>query len=596
MRTKITSSIGYFTRIIKILSSAGPMYLVGVILLAIVFGIFPGISILFMQQIVNSLQTGMGDRLFLLIGGYILLDVLSSGLGLLSGYIESKLQMKAGITLNMTLLEKVQDLTLKDFENANTYDLIQRAKGVGIGQMFGFFKSFITVFQSLITLVMFSAILFTFRWWLVPLVFVMPGLSTYVAAFFGKQQFLIQKNRAGEDRRRWYFQYLLTNDIAFKEIKVFDIGGYFRERYLDISRKFLVQDRELLNRRTLASLGLMVLDQLVSGGMFVFIILRTFAGEILLGDMITFTRSISNVKGSTQGLLGQINGIYQSSLYISQYFEFLDMPVADMPVSEVPLAAPAGGDIHGDIQTVTIRNLTYSYNGQPALQGIDLTLHKGQLTAFIGQNGSGKTTLTKILSTLYTDYGGQVLWDHTDLRHIPHAKDKIGILFQDFVKYELSLAENVSLGANTDSPSEITDENVLANVLAVLAKTGITHLPPDTQLGHWFEKGQQLSGGQWLKIALARAFIRDASLYILDEPNAALDPVSERQILKAFKTLCNDKIGVLISHRISSIKDVADNIVVFDQGRVVSSGTHAQLASRCPVYQELLASELGEDV
>ena len=570
----------------EILSSAGKMYLIFIVLFAVVFGVVPGISILIMQETVNTLQAGNQtlNYILMLIAIYVTMDVLSGIFGLLSGYIESKLQMKAAVTLNLTVLEKVKELSLKDFENSETYNLIQRAKNTNISHLFSFFKSFVLVFQSIINLLMFSAILLAWRWWLVPIIFVMPIISTFVTAYFGKMQFLIQRNRAGKERKRWYYQFLLSNDVAFKEIKIFNLGDYFREKYRQLSIEFLKQDKAVLNKRTGAQSVLMLFDHAISAVLFVYVITRAFFGAILLGDMITYTRSISNVKSSTQGVLAQINSIYQNTLVISQYFDFIDMK------SETD--EPAGLMLLKDIPFIEIKNLSYRYKNKNeyALKNINLKIEKGKLVALLGKNGSGKTTLVKILSTLYNDYTGDVYFGNMNLREVnpQDVRNKIGLLFQDFVKYELTARENIAFGQ-----LEKIDDN--RAVYGALSETGMQNKITDLEmpLGFWFDGGTQLSGGEWLKVALSRAFIRDAEFYLLDEPNSALDPVSERQILKSFKELCKGKTGIIISHRIASIKDVADEIIVFDKGIVQAAGKHEELLVCSDSYCEMYNSEEG---
>jgi len=583
---KASETIKYFKRIMKILSSAGKIYLAIIVLFAVIFGVMPSISILVMQEIVNNLQTAgrSFDTIVRFVAIYIAMDVFSGFMGLASGYIESIVQMKASITLNMSVLEKVKELSLKHFEDSETYNLIQRAVSTNISQLFSFFKAFITVFQSLINPVAFSLILVTWRWWLLPIIFIMPIAKTIVTAIFGKKQFLIQKERTGRERKRWYFQFLLTNDIAFKEIKIFKLGDYFRDRFKLLSLDFLKQDRKLLNQMTGAQLLLMIADQIISAGVFVYVIMQAFVSNILLGDLITYTRSISSIKSSTQGFLSQINSIYQNVLYISMYFEFIDMKTDSEADRNLPSLS--------GIPYIDIKNLSYRYKaqGEYALNNVNLRIESDSLIAFIGQNGSGKTTLVKILSTLYDDYEGEIFYGQKNIRETDSEdiQKKIGLLFQDYVRYELTAKENVALG----QLDKFDDEEAIHQALA---KTGMTDkiTDPDVQLGHWFEEGTQLSGGEWLRIALSRAFIRDADLYLLDEPNSALDSVSERQVLKSFKELSKGKIGIIVSHRIASIKNIADKIIVFDNGSIQAMGTHDELLAMSKVYRDLYEQEGG---
>lgn len=587
---KATQMMNFFVRVIKILTTGGKLYLAAIVIFAIIFGIMPSISILVMQSLINTLQSGdMGfDHIAMLIAIYIGLDMFSGLVGFVSSYVENVLQMKAGITLKMSILEKTKEFSLKDFEDSETYNSIQRVINMNANQLFAFFKSFVLAFQSLITLIAFGAILISWRWWMLPVIFIMPVINSIVSTFFGKKQFLIQRNRAGKSRKQWYFQHLLTNDIAFKEIKVFGIGDYFRNRYRQIAVEFLGQDRKLLNQRTVAQSGITIIDQAISAVLFIYIVMQAFVGAILLGDLITFTRSISNIKSSTQGFLSQINSIYQNVLYIGQYFEFIDMKTG-LNQSNVSSRQPLT-----EIPYIEIKNLTYRYKNKMnnALNGLSMRIDSNSLVAFIGQNGSGKTTLVKILSTLYNDYQGDVFFGNINLQDIDPAdlQRKVGLLFQDHVKYELSTRENVALG----HLEKIDDDDAVMNALI---KTGMNERIAnlETQLGVWFDDGVQLSGGEWLRVALSRAFIREASIYLLDEPNAALDSVSERQILKSFKELANGKIGIVVSHRITSIKNIVDKIIVFDNGTVQACGSHDELLRTSKVYQELYEKESGID-
>jgi len=583
---KIFTTFNYLSRILKILASGGKFYLILILLFAVFFGALPGISILVMQEIVNTLQTAERslDYIIMLIAVYIGIDIFTGIAGTFSGYIENVIQMKSGITLKMSLLEKVKELSLKDFENTETYNLIQRAMGTSIGNIFSFFKSFVYIFQSLINLIMFSMILLSWHWWLLPIIIIVPVISTLVTAYFGKKQFLIQKERAGEGRRQWYYEFLLTNDIAFKEIKTFNLGDHFRSKYKFLSLKFLKQDRQLLKQRTVVQSVLLIVEQLIMAALFVFIILQAFVGQILLGDLIAYTRGISNIKSSAQGLLSQISAIYQNILTISLYFDFMDMK-SETKENIDNQSSPT-------IPFIEIKNLSYKYKNKDncALHDINLRIERGSLVAFIGENGSGKTTLVKILSALYNDYNGDIFFGGQNLRDIntEEVRKKIGLLFQDFVKYELSAKENVAFG----QLEKMDNSHAISQALL---ETGMREkiVDLDSQLGFWFDNGMQLSGGEWLMVALSRAFIRDAELYLLDEPNSALDSVSERQVLESFKELTKDKIGIIVSHRIASIKNIVDQIVVFDNGSIQACGTHDELLKTSEAYRRLYEQENG---
>lgn len=583
-RNHINEIIEYFVRVLKILSNAGKAYLIAIVILSIFSGIIPSISTLFMQEIINTLQQGTKDinYIIIIIGIYIFIDLVSGIVNTLSTYIESMLQLKTSAIYNMSIIEKVKDFSLKDFENSEIYDMIQRANTTDANLLYNFFKSAVLALQLIINLIMFSVILLSWKWWLLPFIFIMPIMNIIITAFLGKEQFFINRERTGKGRKMWYFKHLLTNDIAFKEIKIFHLGNYFRDRYNKLNLEFLKQDKALLNKRTKVLFFLFLLDQIASAGLFIYVIINTFFGKILLGQMNTYTRSISNVKSSLQGFLSQLNSMYQSVLYISQYFEFIDIEKKTTLNKQLL-------SLH-EIPYIKIVNLSYKYHNQNryALRNINLTIKKGELIALVGKNGSGKSTLLKIISTLYDDYDGNIFIGESNLRDlIPESvHKKIAILFQDFVRYQLSAKENIAVGQleKMDNTSDIEE---------ILSRMGVTNKIDNlnVQLGCWFDGGVQLSGGEWLKIALGRALIRDAELYLLDEPNAALDSISEKKILNEFQRLCKNKIGIIITHRIASVKCIANKIIVFDKGVVVAEGTHEELLKISSIYRNMCKNE-----
>lgn len=443
----------------------------------------------------------------------------------------------------------------------------------------------ILVIQFLISLVIYTSIIFNWKPILIPVIYIFPLISVATSSFFDKKQFVVNKERADKVRKKWYYKFLLTNDIAYKEIKIFNVGNYFRKKYKELSLSFFDVDKKILKERTIILSIFYFLDQIISCIILGYIILQTFMGNLLIGNMNTYIRGMSKISSNLQNVLLQLNAIYQNSLYIEQYFEYIDLDTSDSKNNK---------DIKLDIiPYIKINNLSYQYGNHPklVLKNISLKIWKGNLVAFIGKNGSGKSTLMKILSTLYKDYEGDIYFGQYNIRDIDekYLQRKIGVLFQDFIKYNLSIRENVSLG----QISNLNDDTYIINTLR---KAGIKMDADnlDQQLGFWFDSGIQISGGEWLKIALSRAFIREAEIYLLDEPNAALDPISERNIFKSFKDLCKNKIGIIISHRISSIKNVVDKIVVFENGTIESIGTHDELLQISKVYKELYYAEENE--
>lgn len=592
---KLKQVISYLRRTLRLLSKCGRGYIFLILTFAVVSSVFPSTSTLIMREIINTLQISNSNWRYLcnLLIAYILIGIIQSFISLASGYCENRFQMKGSLIINMSILEKVKEFSLKDFEDSEIYDLLQRAMKVTFARIFGFFKSFILLFQSLINILLFSLILISWKWWLIPVILIVPVVNTFITAYFGKKQFLLVKHRAPEERKSWYYQYLLTKDTAYKEIKIFNLGKYLKDQYKKLGIKFIEQDKELLNKKSCMQVFLILLEEIINAFILMYVVLKAFMGDILLGDLTTYTKSMSSVKASAQSFLTQMNSIYENMLYISQYFELMDRTGSYKIFSLNERASNPIGTNSPTIPSIEIKNLCYQYQGQDhdVLHNLNLKIEQDSLVAFIGTNGSGKTTLVKILSTLYQDYQGKVFFGNQELKTLNPdlVREKIGILFQDFVRYELSARENIAFG----NLSKIGDTEQIASIVSDIGlNKRIENV--DMQLGFWFEDGAQLSGGEWLKIALGRAFIRDADLYLLDEPNAALDAISEKKIFQTFKRLVKGKIGIIISHRISSIKDMVDQIVVFRDGNIEAIGSHTELLQTSQTYKELYLNEIAE--
>ncbi len=585
------NTLNYFGRVLRLISSSGKWFIPFTIISVIFASVSPSITTLILQEIINAVQVGNTDVYYLiqLLIIYVAIDLLSGIIVFCYNYYESLIQMRTSLDINLSILKKVEEFSLKDFEDTETYNLIQRAMNVGVGRIFSFFKSFILATQYLISFILYSAILFCWRWWLVPLVVIIPVVNAWCTAHFGKKQFIVYQQRSEEERKQYYFRYLLTNDIAFKEIKTFNLWSYLRNGYKKIGHDFLNQDKKLLDQRTKAQTLLFIVDQIVNALVFTYIIFEAFVTDVLIGNLVTYTRSISTVKSTIQSFLFQLNSIYENVLYVGQYFDYIDRRTTDEPLYLGP-----NSKFNGKIPCIKIKNLSYQYKNQSekALNNINIEIEGGSLIALIGKNGSGKTTFVKILSALYSDYEGEIYWGNQDIKQLDldEQRKRIGILFQDFVKYQLTVRENISFG-------QLEKKDSSKEILRIIKKMDLKEKIPnlEIQLGSWFENGIQLSGGEWLKIALSRAFIRDADLYLLDEPNAALDSVSEKTILESIKELTDNKIGIIVSHRISSIKNIVDKIIVFDHGTIEAIGNHDELLKVSPTYQELYYSEIVEN-
>lgn len=496
---------------------------------------------------------------------------------------EHVLNARLGHHINSTVIRKALALDLQYFENASFYDKLQNARREADFRALGIINGGFMVVQNAITLFSFAATLIAFHP-LIALILFGATIPSFIAqSKYSSLYFRMLTWRAPESRRMNYLEHLLTVDSTVKEVKLFGLGEPLLQRYTDMFWKIFKEDESLARRRSLISLIWGIVASASYYAAYAWIIYQAAGGIITLGLMTFYLAIFRQSQGTFQGLFDTISRLYENGLFMDNLFSFLRL-TPQMPQSTHPKVLPP---------TITrgleFRHVWFRYPGREdwALRDINILITPGEKLALVGPNGAGKTTMIKLLTRLYDPTEGQILLDGIDLREFdPDAlRQRIGVIFQDFVRYQLTVRENIGFG----QIEKIAD---VGRVREAAERGGadqvVTELPQglETMLGGWFEKGHELSGGQWQKIALGRAFMRDGEILVLDEPTAALDAEREYEIFQRFRELTEGKIAVLISHRFSTVR-MADQIAVIEEGHISELGSHAALLEHGGTYARL---------
>jgi ATP-binding cassette subfamily B protein len=470
------------------------------------------------------------------------------------------------------ILEKALTLELQHFEDSEFYDKLTRARREASTRPLSLVTRTFGLVQNALSLVSYAVLLARFSPWAVA-VLLLAGLPAFVAeAKFSGDAFRLFRWRSPETRMQIYLETVIAREDHAKEVMLYGLGPRLLERYRDIFRRLYAQDRALTIRRDVWGFALGLIGTGALYAAYAWIAITAVRRFITLGQMTMYIALFRQGQSAVSAMLAAIGGMYEDNLYLSTLYEYLE--------SNVP--RPAGTAVRGPLPEDGVRfeDVSFAYPGAeaPALEHITLHLTPGTSLALVGENGSGKTTLIKLLTRLYAPTSGRILLDGEDLALWDEValRERIGVIFQDFVRYQMLVGENVGAGderffEDQQRWREAAEKGRAAEFIATLP-AGY-----QTQLGKWFRDGRELSGGQWQKIALSRAFMRTrADVLVLDEPTAAMDAQAEAEVFEHFRQLARERITILISHRFSTVR-MADQIVVLNQGRIVERGTHEEL-------------------
>lgn len=510
------------------------------------------------------------------------LVVLLTGAQKINTVCQSILRALLGNEVNVRILKKSLTLELSDFEDAEYYDKLIRARREASSRPLSLVIATFDLIRDGISLVSYGFLLLQFSVWAV-LLLGLAGIPAFVAeARFSGEAFRNQRRRSAERRMQIYLEMVLTREDGVKEVKLMQLGKHFLDRYVDIFRKIYKEDRSLVLRRGAWGYLLGLLASFAFYGAYGWVAFAAVAGAITLGQMTMYIAVFRQGQSAVTSCLAAINRMYEDNLYLSNLTEFLGHNVPE----------PSGHQTHGPHPEDGIRfdNVTFQYPGadRPALDQVSFHIKPGESLAIVGENGSGKTTLIKLLTRLYTPTSGRILFQGLDLQDwdVAVLREKLAVIFQDFNRYQLKVGENIGVG---DTQLLSNGEQIEAAAEKGLAAEFIRQMPEqyETQLGTWFRDGKELSGGQWQKIALGRAFMREnADVLILDEPTAAMDARAEAEIFAHFRELTTNRMSIIISHRFSTVR-IADQILVMDQGVVLERGNHETLLAMDGQYARL---------
>jgi ATP-binding cassette, subfamily B, bacterial len=569
----------YSRRAVELVWSTNRGLTVALAVLTLVAGILPAsvayVGSLIVDAVVGamrSLQAHSPAHVVELVAleGALITSIAAAQRGL--SLCQSLLRAQLGQRVNVMILEKALTLDLGHFEDSEFYDKLTRARREASTRPLSLVTRTFGLVQNGISLASYAALLSHFSPWAV-IVLMLAGLPAFIAETkFSGDAFRLFRWRSPETRMQIYLETVLAREDHAKEVKLYGLGPRLLERYRDIFRRLYKEDRSLTIRRDAWGFGLGLIGTVAFYAAYAWIAVSTVRQAITLGQMTMYVALFRQGQSAVSAILSAVGGMYEDNLYLSTLYEYL----------ETPVPAPAGAAIKGPHPEDGIRfeDVSFTYPGaeQPALEHVDLHLVPGGSLALVGENGSGKTTLIKLLTRLYQPTSGRILLDGRDLAEWEEQalRERIGVIFQDFTRYQMLVGENVGAGDERYFEDETRWREAAAKGLA---SEFIETLPAgyQTQLGKWFKDGRELSGGQWQKIALARAFMRTrADILVLDEPTAAMDAQAEADIFEHFRQLAKDRITILISHRFSTVR-MADKIAVLDRGRIVECGSHEEL-------------------
>jgi len=582
-------------RAVRLVWESAPGWTSASIVLLVVQGILPLAQLYLLKLIVDAVTAALQSSnrnldstmwFIVALGVVTLLGALAASLSSLASDVQGQSVTDYVASI---IHEKSVAVDLAYYENSQYYDTLHRAQQEAAYRPTRIVNGLIQVGQSSLALLALVGLLFSLHWMIAVVLLVAAVPGTLVRLRYSQQLYAWQRQRTTTERQAWYFQWMMVGEPHAKEIRLFDLGALFIERFRDLRATLRRERLHLATRRVLIDLLTQVAGTLAIFGALAYIAMQTVLGAITLGDLVMYYQAFQRGQNYLRDILSGLANLYEDSLFLTNLYEFLDLqPRVIVPASPRPMPQPMQ-------RGITFEHVRFDYADatHATLDDISLTIHPGEHIALVGANGTGKTTLIKLLCRLYDPTAGRITIDGIDLRELDLTalRRHISIIFQDYAHYHLTARENIWLG-NTIIAS--MDDQVMRAAREAGADQVIEKLPHgyDTRLGKWFNDGQELSIGEWQKIALARAFVRDAQIVVLDEPTSALDASAEYEVFQKFRALAQGRTTILISHRFSTVR-MADCIYVLANGTIAESGSHEDLMRRGGEYARMFELQAG---
>ena len=510
------------------------------------------------------------------------LAVLSDALSRANALVDSLLGDLFANFTSIKIMQHAAILDLDQFENSAFYDKLERARQQTVGRTI-LLSQVLGQVQDFITMGFFAAGLIVFNPWLILLLFIAVLPAFLGESYFNNRTYSLSRRQTPERRELDYIRFIGASDETAKEVKIFDLSGFLIDRFRQLAGKFYKDNKQISIKRSVWGTALSLLGTAAYYGAYVFIISNAVSGKLSIGDLIFMAGSFRQLRGLMEGILSRFTAVSQGAIYLKDFFDFFKIePAIRLSSNARPFPNPIQlGFVFEDV------GFKYAHSERWANRHLSFTLHAGEKLALVGENGAGKTTLVKLLARLYDPTEGRILLDGYDLKEydLLALRKQVGVIFQDYLRYQMTVAQNIAVG---NIGQQQNRKLIVDAAKQSMADIMVQRLPDkyDQALGKRFNQGVELSGGEWQKIALARAYMKDAQLFILDEPTAALDARAEYEVFQRFADLTKGKTAVLISHRFSTVR-MANRILVLDKGMLLEEGTHEELLVKNGRYAEL---------